>query len=238
MYLSRAYLNPQRTGAQRMLVNPQRMHAAVLASFPQQPVVPMPDAGRVLWRVDSDNPYRAVLLVVSPQRPDLTAVVEQAGWPSADAPQWETRPYRPLLDRLTKGQRYAFRLVANPTRSVRVADDASRTRRVEHVTAEHQVRWLRERAERHGFTVAESSAVDPLSNGAPALDLRLTQRQRQVFRRSQAHQGVTIQRVGFEGSLDVLDPKALRGTLTGGIGHARAYGCGLLTLAPSATSAG
>ena len=34
MYLTRAYLNPRRRGAIRLLGHPQRMHAAVLAGFP------------------------------------------------------------------------------------------------------------------------------------------------------------------------------------------------------------
>lgn len=235
MYLSRAYLNPRRAGTQRLLASPQRMHAAVLASFPQQPVSEPDGGGRVLWRVDADNPHRLTLLVVSPWRPDLTHIVEQAGWPSAESPQWESRSYRPLLDKLAKGQRFAFRLVANPTRSVRVADGASRTRRVQHVTAEHQVRWLRERAERHGFAIAESSATDPLTDGEPALDLRLFLRERSVFQRRPGTK-VTIQRVGYEGSLEVLDPDALRAALMRGVGHGRAYGCGLLTLAPKGAS--
>jgi CRISPR system Cascade subunit CasE len=35
----------------------------------------------------------------------------------------------------------------------------------------------------------------------------------------------------FAGHLAVSDPDALRRSLVVGIGHARAYGCGLLTLA-------
>ncbi|MDO0929777.1 MobF family relaxase [Streptomyces sp. TG1A-8] len=45
---------------------------------------------------------------------------------------------------------------------------------------------------------------------------------------------VTVVTVTFEGRLEVTDPDALRRALTQGIGRARAYGCGLLTLAPLA----
>lgn len=38
--------------------------------------------------------------------------------------------------------------------------------------------------------------------------------------------------VTFDGRLEVTDPAALRRTLTQGIGKAKAYGCGLITLAP------
>jgi CRISPR system Cascade subunit CasE len=53
------------------------------------------------------------------------------------------------------------------------------------------------------------------------------------FRRQ--HATVTLTRATFEGQLVVADPHALRKTLTAGLGSAKAYGCGLLTLAPVTT---
>jgi CRISPR system Cascade subunit CasE len=100
IYLTRAYLNPRRRGAIRILGNPQRMHAAVLAGFP-----PLPAHTRVLWRLDSDEPHRPILWIVSPYRPDLSHLAEQAGWPASDAPHWQTRSYETLLKRLDTGQR-------------------------------------------------------------------------------------------------------------------------------------
>ena len=34
MFLTRVYLNPYRRGCRRLVLSPQRLHAAVLASFP------------------------------------------------------------------------------------------------------------------------------------------------------------------------------------------------------------
>jgi len=42
---------------------------------------------------------------------------------------------------------------------------------------------------------------------------------------------VTLVTVTYDGLLEVTDPDALRRTLTRGLGRAKAYGCGLLTLA-------
>jgi CRISPR system Cascade subunit CasE len=44
---------------------------------------------------------------------------------------------------------------------------------------------------------------------------------------------VTVTRVTYDGRLRVVDPDALRRTLTAGLGKAKAYGCGLMTLAPA-----
>ena len=43
---------------------------------------------------------------------------------------------------------------------------------------------------------------------------------------------VTIRAVVFEGILKVTDAELFRSALASGIGPAKAYGCGLLTLAP------
>ena len=43
---------------------------------------------------------------------------------------------------------------------------------------------------------------------------------------------VTLATVAFDGVLEVSDPGALREALASGIGPAKGYGCGLLTLAP------
>jgi CRISPR system Cascade subunit CasE len=225
MYLTRAYLNPHRRGAIRLLGHPQRLHAAVLAGFP-----PLPEGKRVLWRLDTDQPHRPILWIVSPYQPDLTHLTEQAGWPASDAPQWETRPYEPLLKRLDRGQRYSFRLTANPTRALPPAEPGARGRRVEHVTVGHQTAWLLAQADKTGFRVLTNDTHLP-GTEEPALQLQLRDRDKIRFTKK-SHPGlITIGRVTYEGLLQVTAPDPLRQAMTHGIGRARAYGCGLLTLA-------
>ncbi|WP_436501678.1 type I-E CRISPR-associated protein Cas6/Cse3/CasE [Actinokineospora sp. HUAS TT18] len=216
MHLTRFEINTARRGARELLASPQRMHAAVLASFPnhQREVT---DSGRVLWRVDHAR-NQAVLFVLSPHQPDLTHLVEQAGWPATHG--WLTRPYSGLLDQLAKGQHWAFRLAANPTRSL--PNGATRGQRVGHVTVAQQTGWLLDRAERLGFAIAPAAH--------DTLDIAITHRHTWKFQRGGGT--VTLATAVFEGRLEVTDPHALRGALTHGIGPAKSYGCGLLTLAP------
>lgn len=229
MYLTRAYLNPRQRGALRLLGNPQRLHAAVLAGFPE----PLDQPGdRILWRLDADNPVRPILWIVSPYEPDLTHLTDQAGWPTLPPDrQWQTRDYKPLLDRIDTGQHYAFRLTANPTRNLKPPPGAKRGKRVQHTTAHHQLRWLQEKAEQAGFTIRPSTAHLP-GTDEPAPDIRLIHRDNAAFRKHRDDTNrVTITQVGYLGTLQVTNPDTLRTTLTTGLGHARAYGCGLLTLA-------
>ncbi|MGH8922939.1 MAG: type I-E CRISPR-associated protein Cas6/Cse3/CasE, partial [Actinomycetes bacterium] len=62
MHLTRFEINPQRRDARLLLASPQRMHAAVLAAFPESREEPC--TGRILWRVDEGR-HDAILYVVS-----------------------------------------------------------------------------------------------------------------------------------------------------------------------------
>lgn len=224
MYLTRFAINPARRGARFLLGSPQRMHAAVLSGFP--PGTPLAtEDGRVLWRVDRGPERRIELFVASPASPDLTHLVEQAGWPTQET--WETRSYGPLLGRLARGQHWAFRLTANPVRHVR-REPGRRGKASAHVTVAQQQQWFLDRTAKMGIALtAPDDAV-----ALPAVQDRRTA----AFDRRDdqaGHGRVTIAVATFEGVAEVIDPDALRHSLTHGIGRARGYGCGLLTLAPT-----
>lgn len=230
-YLSRIRINPQRTAARRMLSNPAHLKAAVLEGMPTQPVTE-----RVLWRVDGDNGYQPLVYVVSHERPSFEHLVEQAGWPSAETPQVDVAEYTPMLARIRADDRYAFRLTANPTYTVTTtrADGTTKKLRVAHKTVQHQTRWLVERVDGIGVRidhVASSGSGEP-----ETLDLLVAGRSRQRFTRRTAGT-VTIDFVAYLGHLVVTDPDRLRRALVEGIGRAKGYGCGLLTLAPAARRA-
>jgi CRISPR system Cascade subunit CasE len=190
----------------------------VLAGFAD----PSPTAaGRVLWRLDMTDGRRPVMYVVSPGKPDFTHIVEQAGWPTTEA--WQTRPYGGLLERLEAGQRWQFRLTANPVHCVH-REAQERSKPLAHVTVKQQEQWLLDRAEKLGFRLAPTSASESAEPDLAVLD-------RAVRRFSRHSSTVTISMATFRGHLLVDDAELLRHTLTHGIGRAKAYGCGLLTLA-------
>lgn len=71
--LSKVPINRARRGAHKLLGSPQAMHAAVMSSYPPA-AHESPD--RILWRVDDDGAGLTSLIVVSPHRPDFTALIE------------------------------------------------------------------------------------------------------------------------------------------------------------------
>lgn len=220
MFLTRLRLNPARRGARKLLGSPHAMHAAVRAAFPEDAAYEQPDA-RTLWRLDSPAPQTVTLYVTSPGRPDLTHVVEEAGWPTTHP--FEVRDYGPLLGSLSGGQRWAFRLTANPVHNGRRGEDSKETQRFGYLREAEQAEWLADRAARHGFSLATQT------DGSP--NLRLHHRQMTTFKRGGG--AVTLVMATYDGILEIVDVAAFGKALTLGIGHAKAYGCGLLTLAPA-----
>ncbi|HEU5128262.1 MAG TPA: type I-E CRISPR-associated protein Cas6/Cse3/CasE [Glycomyces sp.] len=230
MYLSRFRFNTARMGARRILASPQHLHAAVLHAFPEPERLQGDDA-RILWRLDHDSRHSAVLYVASPEEPDLTHLVEQAGWPArGTAEGWDTRPYSRLLSVLDAGQRWAFRLTANPVHYVRKAPGKPK-QWLAHVTPDQQLKWLLDRSSKHGFAVAANADGDLNAVVHDRSWLRFAKEEQQ-------RRQVSIRLATFEGVLTVEDPEALRRALVRGIGRAKAYGCGMLTLAPLGGSRG
>lgn len=219
MYLSRMHLNPRRRGTRLLVGNPQAVHAAVMSAFPPT----AHEQGRVLWRMDREGD-RVSLYVVSPTTPSFEHLQEQAGWSTQES--WDVRSYDTVLDRLMLGQEYSFRLVANPTRIV--TGDDGRKRRFAHVTADQQLEWLTGRAASLGVEFIPAAGV--LDGEDPVPAVAVTSREVSRFRRKEST--VTVSRTQFDGAVRVSDVDTLRATLTNGVGKAKAYGCGLLTLAP------
>ncbi|MFI6574772.1 type I-E CRISPR-associated protein Cas6/Cse3/CasE [Nocardiopsis sp. NPDC050513] len=236
MYLSRVFLNPRRRGAKLFLGSPQRLHAAVLSSFAQDPPTGADDGPRVLWRLDADDRRRPVLWVSSPDRPSFENITDDYGWPGAEAP-YETRSLHSLLERLSPGQEYVFRLTVNPVKAEagRIGPDGRRGRgKVVPLAGAARVEWLVDRSAKWGFEIPPGPVPTP--EGAPAHAVEIRDSQRLRFHKGRgADEGggraVVLQTATVEGTLRVTDAAAFRRTLTRGVGRARAYGCGMMTLA-------
>ncbi|MGX2997119.1 type I-E CRISPR-associated protein Cas6/Cse3/CasE [Streptomyces sp. JNUCC 64] len=235
MYLTRFRINTQRRDARRLLSSPHLLHGAVNAAFPDLPPRGTPGP-RVLWRVDHEPSGRALLYLTSPSRPDLTHLVEQAGWPTLDGPGWDTFPYDDFLGALVQGDSWGFRLTANPVHSVRFSEDRSLpTKRVAHVTPRYQLEWLLRRQKANGFAVLQKPVERRLPGEGEGYEVLVRDRMPLQFRRPSAPgKDVQFTRVTYDGRLRVTDADLLRRTLTQGLGKAKAYGCGLMTLAPVA----
>ncbi len=118
--------------------------------------------------------------------------------------------------------RYRFSLLANPTKKLRVDNpDGTRKkngRRVPLTQRGELIAWLTRKGEAAGFSLNPDS-------------LRTLPRGREFFHKDGTSHG-THTAVEFQGELSVTDPVQFRVTVANGIGSAKAFGFGLLVIAP------
>ena len=208
MYLTRFRINTARIGARKLLSSPQMLHAAVHVVLRRSPR-PRRTAPRVLWRVDRNARPPRTCTSSAPARPDLTHLVEQAGWPH-HRPLGDLR-LRPLpRTGSAKGDQWAFRLTANPvTRPAatrRRTDQDHRPRRPAPPNATGSStpggRRLQHRAKSH-----RSASSIPASSDR--YELVVHNRRHLVFKKGGSARPVTLVTVTFDGTPGSHRPRRL-----------------------------
>lgn len=164
------------------------------------------DAGssKPLWRLEQARELSApIVLVQTDEMPDPRAVVRG---PGPYFQSFESKHNR-LLEVVAPGERLRFRVRANVT----VKRDGKRRGLVD----EHdQLAWLQRQIE---------------GAGGELLGARVSESRREVFGRRRGRP-ITVHGVTFDGALLIRDSEGVRALAGAGIGHARAFGFGLLTL--------
>ena len=214
------------------------------------------DDSGFLFRIDPGPAGRAVILVQSAVKPDWDYAFQNAGFLLA-APA-EVKVYEP---RFAAGQRFRFRLLANPTKKIDTIRQEERQRHTkeelrqiegrngrrvpvpssEELSAWRQknphedertfislrlLDWIERKAEPAGFSLENLSVQAGYSyfkKPEPQEEQRRKRLSIDTGRRRSAR---------YDGVLVVTDPARFRETLVHGIGSAKAFGFGLLSVAP------
>lgn len=224
MLLHRIHLNPRSREARRDLSDPYQMHSTLCRAF--APTDQKCPEGEFLWRIEpetgTDNLPR--LLVQSRSQPVWNRI-GISDWLAQVDPAIDLEN-RLKLKSLQAGQRFRFRLRANPcvTRN---------HKRIGLLRLVEQEAWVARKGELHGFAVphlAESGATEATE---PRFDVQISQEQ---MLRGKQHtgNGIRVFAVLFDGRLTVTDPEKFIAALRSGIGHAKAMGLGLLSVVPTA----
>jgi len=184
--------------------NPYEIHRALWKLFPEDA-----EANRdFLFRVGQADRDCAEILMQSVREPEISSPAAQI---------LACREY-PLS--LNVGQRLRFMLVANPVKMIN--DEGGRKNsegepkkcRVPLVREEDQRSWIERKLQ--NAASLENLVINPV------FPLR--------FRKSREDRVGKIQPVSFQGVLSVKEPDALSELVRTGIGPAKAFGCGLLSL--------
>lgn len=234
IYLSRLMLDPMSRRVQKELAQPYEMHRTLCHAFPN-----LSDeawkAARVLFRVDEDND-RLALLVQSHRAPDWNAFVARLNGARYVRGEVALKEWTPQFE---KGQNLRFRLQANPTWAPKSKEDKRGTRH--GLYREHErLDWLQRQSETHGFELASRSAElpnitfrgqhhDKLELELPVCEVVDLNDGKRFALPSQRNQ---FSAALFNGTLRVTDPPKFAHAVTNGIGKARGFGFGLLSVAP------
>lgn len=225
MYLARAFLNPVSRAVRADLADVMGLHRTLMRAFPDDAGPSPRKQHGVLYRVDEDaRRGRVVLLVQSATRPDFARLPAgyildlgddfdlEAGVPDNPA----VRTVDEERERIVVDDRFAFRLRANTTKKILTKSGSDEKRRngkrVPVRGDDSRLAWLARYAQKGGF--------------APE-DVRVTE---VPARSGGGRRELTFAGAIFEGRLRVTNADAFRAALAEGIGPAKAFGFGLLSI--------
>lgn len=240
IYLSRLLLNPRSRQVRSELAFPYEMHRTIMHAFDDHFVEGEKDARRnagVLFRADIDQRTGDVTVYVqSTKKPNWEYVSRYKDYLvlGHHKPNPALRPISETLSKLHAGQLLSFRLCANPTKRISKnarPDDPLAGKRVGLRREEEQIDWIIRKGQRSGFEIPEIIIDDP---EAHVPRVRVASFERKIGRKREGGKAcqMTHFSVLFDGLLRVTDANAFRRALTRGIGSAKAYGFGLLSIAP------
>lgn len=227
---TRIIINPRHRSARCALTSLERLHAIVARSISQagnkdlqlstdHPLF-ISGKNRALWRIDHDRSGQSVkLYIVSEVLPRDDVLLSELGVEEQD---YFSCAYEPFLSRLNRGQEWGFRFKANPTKSVPSGVAGQRGKRCGISNKDEQLEWLWSQGRRHGFHIPINRLEVP----------EVVVRESGSVNFSRQRSTVTLMSTVYEGILAVDDPDLLRDSLTSGIGRAKGYGFGLMTLLP------
>jgi len=203
MYLSKIHIPWQQAQ------NPYQLHQALWRLFPG-----FEDADReFLFRVEQQQKGMGAQVLL-----------QSAIQPQSSEQSPALLDLREYVLNIQNGQRLRFRLRANPIKTIKDGSKGSvekkgktftKTVRVPLLHEEQQQAWLERKLQ--AFAQLETLIVQP----EPVL----------YFRKAKEGRSGKIQTVLFDGVLTVTDAEFFSSQIAKGIGPAKAFGCGLLSLA-------
>ncbi|MGA5321604.1 type I-E CRISPR-associated protein Cas6/Cse3/CasE [Streptomyces seoulensis] len=216
VWLTRIVPDPRCTETRRDLAGTTagNLHRRLMSLFPDQ-AGPDPRARfGVLFRLE-DTPAGPHLLLQSTHQPDLARL-------PADYGSSLSRPLDDLLDALKPGLTIRYRCAASPVRKPGATTRALyNLPAVVPLTGAHADEWWTRQA--------DGAGLRPLTLHSLPLDAARSTRPNA----SGTTASIRHARVRFDGTATITDTDLLRRKITDGIGRGKAYGCGLLSIAPA-----
>lgn len=250
VYLSRLVLNPRSRRVRSELADLYEMHRTLMKAFPPclgDTEQKAREKFNVLFRVDHDDQSGEVRVYVqSGVEPDWFCLAESGDWLSdrTHLPNPSCREISSVFKGLSEGRVLYFRLRANPTKRIWKVDETNdnlkKGQRIGLLREADQIEWLirkgreRARGKPGGFEILMKEILD--RNGETGLLPQVSVTGEGIQRGRKKEYGKPLKTshlaVLFDGFLRITNVEAFRETLIAGIGPGKAFGFGLLSLAP------
>lgn len=206
MYLSLLRLNTRSRRVKSETARPYELHRSLMKAFPDKTEG---GPGRVLFRLDTNNETGSIsILVQSEKEPDWEKLTSIPGYIQA-------YDYKEYNLKLSANQLLRFRLRANPTRR-----SQSNGKREGILKADDQLQWLNGKGKNGGFEILDASVIN-----------EGLKKNKKTDGDNRKHDVTTLS-VRFDGLLRITDLSIFQHTLQEGIGTAKGFGFGLLSIAP------
>lgn len=203
VHLARLVLDPRPKQVRDHLTKPHEMHRTLMKCFPQHSGPNARSKFGVLWRTEPDA-RDPVILMQSHIRPELTNLPGELIRDSAVKDM--------ALDSLRAGLVVHYRVMLNPIRKNRAGGNTQSV-----VPSAARAEWASAKLSKAGLVLID----DVIVTGMPASKIH---RQGRSFR----HYSVRV-----DGIAKVNDIDDLSLAIRQGLGSAKAWGCGLLTIRPA-----
>ncbi len=226
MYLSKLILNKGYEQVRRDLNDCQQMHRTILSCLPFQDnrnknANTEVTEARLLYRVERNPETKeAMVLVQSVAMPDWSKLPDTYLKPIEDSMICKSIAF--FFNRIKEGQILSFRLRANPT-----GRDEHEKRRP--LTEESKlISWLKRKGTQHGFEIVNVV----LGNNIEYSNVVVSKEHYLSGWRANGREKkkLIFNSVVFQGQITVTDKEKFLIALKGGIGSAKGYGFGLLSV--------
>lgn len=220
LFLSRLVLDGRSRRARKLLADPSALYGELLNAFPgaiaHHGGAAPADRRGLLFRIEPELANQPpTLLVQSAEAPDWSLLQGQGERLFDLRRPPETKPLHPNLE---PGDILAFRLRANPTKSIpgeEISPGVRKRGTPRPLIAEQDQRtWLAAR----------------LADVAAIADLRVVDEGTRRYRRGPGTKPAEFLSILFDGLLRIEDPEALRQLLLAGVGRGKGFGFGLLSI--------
>lgn len=220
-HLTRIQLAPWSRDAGHDIANAQNLHRRVLSLIPDQLGAETRQAAGLLFRLERTSNTH-ILLIQSTAPLDLSAL------PVGYATATDERDLTPLLTWCQAGKTVRYRITTQPFRSIATKERNPNGRfkrgRRTYLFGEEAINWWHRKSEHAGLD------LDPHA-------LRVTEEPDITGWKPDPHTPDKQHKIResitrFEGVATITNPDALRTALVTGIGQRKAYGAGLLSIAP------